>query len=61
MTAKGGRPTAAIARGIAERARAFGVEIWAHDPFIEAASIREQGAQPVSFDSLLEGSDYLIV
>jgi D-3-phosphoglycerate dehydrogenase len=51
----------AIARGIAERARAFGVEIWAHDPFIDAASIREQGAQPVSFDSLLEGSDYLII
>jgi len=51
----------AIARGIAERARAFGVEIRAHDPFIDAASIREQGAIPVSFDSLLEGSDYLII
>lgn len=51
----------AIARGIAERARAFGVEIWAHDPFIDAASIREQGARPVSFDELLEGSDFLII
>jgi len=51
----------AIARGIAERARAFGVEIWAHDPFIDAASIREQGARPVTFDSLLEGSDFLVV
>jgi D-3-phosphoglycerate dehydrogenase len=50
-----------IARGIAERARAFGVEIWAHDPFIEAASIRERGAHPVSFDTLLEGSDFLII
>jgi D-3-phosphoglycerate dehydrogenase / 2-oxoglutarate reductase len=51
----------AIARGIAERARGFGVEIWAHDPFIDAASIRERGAHPVSFDTLLEGSDYLII
>lgn len=51
----------AIARGIAERARGFGVEIWAHDPFIDDASIRERGAQPVSFDTLLEGSDFLII
>jgi D-3-phosphoglycerate dehydrogenase len=51
----------AIARGIAERARGFGVEIWAHDPFIDAASIREHGAHPVSFDTLLEGSDFLII
>jgi D-3-phosphoglycerate dehydrogenase / 2-oxoglutarate reductase len=51
----------AIARGIADRARAFGVEIWAHDPFIDAASIREHGAQPVSFDTLIEGSDFLII
>jgi D-3-phosphoglycerate dehydrogenase len=51
----------AIARGIADRARAFGVEIRAHDPFIAAAEIRELGAQPVSFDSLLEDSDFLII
>jgi D-3-phosphoglycerate dehydrogenase len=51
----------AIAQGIAERARPFGVEIWAHDPFIDAASIREHGAHPVSFDALLEGSDYLVI
>jgi D-3-phosphoglycerate dehydrogenase len=51
----------AIARGIAARAQAFGVEIWAHDPFMDAASIRERGVRPVSFDTLLEGSDFLIV
>ncbi len=51
----------AIARGIAERARAFGVEIWTHDPFIDAASIRSQGVRPVSFDTLLEGSDFLVI
>nr|WP_298722923.1 C-terminal binding protein [uncultured Steroidobacter sp.] len=51
----------AIARGIAERARAFGAEIWTHDPFIDAASIRALGAHPVSFDTLLEGSDFLVI
>jgi D-3-phosphoglycerate dehydrogenase len=50
-----------IARGIAERAEAFGVEIWAHDPFMDAASIRKRGVHPVSFDTLLEGSDFLII
>jgi len=50
-----------IARGIAERARAFGVEIWAHDPFMDATAIRDRGVHPVSFDTLLEGSDYLII
>jgi D-3-phosphoglycerate dehydrogenase len=51
----------AIARGIADRARAFGVEVWAHDPFVDKAVIRERGAHPVSFDALLEGSDYLMI
>jgi D-3-phosphoglycerate dehydrogenase len=51
----------AIARGIAERARPFGVEIWAHDPFMDSASIRERGVHPVSFDTLLQESDFLII
>jgi D-3-phosphoglycerate dehydrogenase len=51
----------AIARLVAERARPFGVEIWAHDPFIEEAEIRARGVRPVSFDELLEGSDYLVI
>jgi D-3-phosphoglycerate dehydrogenase / 2-oxoglutarate reductase len=51
----------AIARGIAERVRPFGVEIWASDPFADEASIKKQGVRPVSFDELLEGSDYLII
>jgi D-3-phosphoglycerate dehydrogenase / 2-oxoglutarate reductase len=50
-----------IARAIAQRAQAFGVEIVAHDPFLDAASIRGGGAHPVSFDTLLEGSDYLVI
>jgi D-3-phosphoglycerate dehydrogenase len=50
-----------IAREIARRAQAFGVEVWAHDPFLDAVSIRGGGAHPVSFDTLLEGSDFLII
>jgi D-3-phosphoglycerate dehydrogenase len=50
-----------IARGIAERARPFGVEIWAHDPFLDQSEIQRQKVRPVSFDELLEGSDYLVI
>jgi D-3-phosphoglycerate dehydrogenase len=51
----------AIARLIADRARAFGVEVWAHDPFVEPEAITAAGARPVSFDELIEGSDYLVI
>jgi D-3-phosphoglycerate dehydrogenase len=51
----------AIARGIAERARPFGVELWVHDPFIDQDDIRRQGARAVSFDELVRGSDYLVI
>lgn len=51
----------AIARGIAERARPFGVELWVHDPFIDQDDVRRQGARPVSFDELVRGSDYLVI
>jgi D-3-phosphoglycerate dehydrogenase len=51
----------AIARGIAERARPFGVEIWAHDPFLDQSEIKRQKVRPVSFDELVEGSDYLVI
>jgi dihydroxy-acid dehydratase len=51
----------AIARGIAERARPFGVELWVHDPFIDQDDIHRQGARAVSFDELVRGSDYLVI
>jgi D-3-phosphoglycerate dehydrogenase len=50
-----------IARNIAEKVKAFGVEVWAHDPFMSEDRIREHGVRPVSFDELVEGSDYLII
>jgi D-3-phosphoglycerate dehydrogenase len=51
----------AIARSVAERAKPFGVEIWACDPFKEPDFIRARGVRPVSFDELVRGSDYLII
>jgi D-3-phosphoglycerate dehydrogenase len=50
-----------IARAIAERARPFGVEIWTHDPFLDQSEIQRQKVRPVSFDELVEGSDYLVI
>ncbi|MFI0898063.1 C-terminal binding protein [Streptomyces sp. NPDC020983] len=51
----------AIARLVAERAKAFGVEVWAHDPFVDASRIRAGGDRPVSFDELVEGADHLVI
>src|SRR5215475_13109244 len=50
-----------IARNIAERVRAFGVDIWAHDPLMDQSEIQRQNVRPVSFDQLVEGSDYLMI
>jgi D-3-phosphoglycerate dehydrogenase len=51
----------AIARAIAERARPFGVEVWAHDPYVDAEKMFASGVRPVSFDELVGGSDYLLI
>lgn len=50
-----------IARSIAERVRPFGVEIWASDPFVEEAEMRALSVRPVSFDELIQCSDYLVI
>ncbi|MGW3730497.1 C-terminal binding protein [Streptomyces sp. NPDC000851] len=50
-----------IARFIADRAKAFGVEVWAHDPFLDESEIRSRQVRPVAFDELVEGADYLVV
>lgn len=50
-----------IARRVAERARPFGVDIWVHDPFLDPSEMQRHKVRPVSFDELLEGSDYLVI
>lgn len=51
----------AIARLIAARAQAFGVQVWAHDPFVEADQLRIDKVRPVSLDELIRESDYLTI
>lgn len=51
----------AIARLIAARAKAFGVQVWAHDPFVEPDQMRMDEVRPVALDELVRGSDYLTI
>jgi dihydroxy-acid dehydratase len=51
----------AIAQAIAERARGFGVEVWTHDPFVDATEVEKRGVRSVTFDELVRGSDYLVI
>jgi D-3-phosphoglycerate dehydrogenase len=44
---------------VAKRARAFGMELIGHDPFVSAAIAREAGIKLVSVDQLFKASDYL--
>ncbi|WP_290048520.1 NAD(P)-dependent oxidoreductase [Nocardia nova] len=43
----------AIAGLIAERAKPFGVEVWAYDPFAGQSEIRAAQVRPMSFDDLV--------
>jgi D-3-phosphoglycerate dehydrogenase len=51
----------AIARAIAARASGFGMRITAHDPYVSAEEIAAGGAEGVSFDELVTGSDCLVI
>ena len=46
-----------IAREVATRARAFGVEVWGHDPLLAAWPAEFSWARNVSLDELLAGAD----
>jgi D-3-phosphoglycerate dehydrogenase len=50
-----------IARLIAAKAKGFGVQVWAHDPFQDDEDIERFGVRPVSLDELILGSDYLVI
>jgi D-3-phosphoglycerate dehydrogenase / 2-oxoglutarate reductase len=41
--------------------RPFGVDIWAYDPYLDAAEIRQWNVRAVSFDQLVEQADYLVI
>jgi D-3-phosphoglycerate dehydrogenase len=42
---------------VARMAQVFGLTVLATDPYVEAAEIRRRGAEPVSFEQILERSD----
>lgn len=48
-----------VARCVARRAKAFGLHVIAHDPYVSELSISAEGVEPVSLAELLERSDYV--
>jgi phosphoglycerate dehydrogenase-like enzyme len=50
-----------IGRSTALRAKAFRMDLIAHDPFADPAFVREHGIELVDFDTLLRRSDFLSV
>lgn len=50
-----------IAQSIGKRAIGFGMRVIASDPYKAPAEILAWGATPVSFDELIEESDYLMI
>ncbi|MEE4592437.1 phosphoglycerate dehydrogenase [Streptomyces sp. DSM 41524] len=46
-----------IGRLLAGYARAFGMELLAHDPYVPEADVRAHGAEPAALDALLERAD----
>jgi D-3-phosphoglycerate dehydrogenase / 2-oxoglutarate reductase len=50
-----------LGRAIAERGRAFGFELIAHDPYVDAEAAAALGVTLVAFGELLETSDYIVI
>jgi D-3-phosphoglycerate dehydrogenase / 2-oxoglutarate reductase len=48
-----------IPRALAPKAKAFGLTVIAHDPFVDAAIFASLGVEGVSFDALLARSDFV--
>lgn len=48
-----------IGRQVAERAKPFGMEIIAHDPFVSSDAAKDSGVELISLDALLARADYL--
>jgi len=50
-----------VATAVARRAKAFGMHVIAYDPYISELKMTAEGVEPVTFNELLERSDYLSV
>jgi D-3-phosphoglycerate dehydrogenase / 2-oxoglutarate reductase len=50
-----------IPRTLAPKAKAFGLRVLAHDPHVPAATMAATGVEGVSFDRLLQDSDFVSI
>ena len=50
-----------IGRAVADKARAFGLDILVHDPYLPADAVLPDGVSAVTMDDLLAASDYVTV
>lgn len=50
-----------VARCTARRAKAFGLHLIAHDPYVSELEITGSGVEPVGFDELLRRSDFVSI
>ena len=50
-----------VARCTARRAKAFGMHVIAHDPYVSELTISDDGVEPVSREELLARSDFISV
>ncbi len=50
-----------IAKLVANKAKAFGLEIIVYDPFIDEAAAREYGAELVDFNTLIKTADFISI
>jgi D-3-phosphoglycerate dehydrogenase len=50
-----------IGASVAKRARAFGMDVIAYDPYVDEDNVRERGCEPVTFEELLAKSDFISV
>ena len=48
-----------IGTAVARRAKGFGLNVIAHDPYVSELKMTAEGVEPVSFEELLKRSDYL--
>jgi D-3-phosphoglycerate dehydrogenase len=50
-----------VARAVARRAKGFGLHVIAYDPYVSELKLTGEGVEPVTYNDLLERSDYLSV
>ena len=50
-----------VARAVARRAKPFGLNVIAYDPYVSELKMTGEGVEPVSYQELLERSDYISV